>query len=88
MTSNSEATTVVAKKIGVRCENCGERIQIEDEYIPGIRGAEISARLYQPVAVRTLDLVNTAWQKRLTCENPACQQTYTYTGSDLLLYND
>jgi hypothetical protein len=76
------------QKIGVICKNCGERIPIEDEYIPGIRGAEMAASLYQPGGGRTLDSVNRAWQKTLLCENPDCRQTREYTGNDLLLYND
>jgi hypothetical protein len=71
----------VAQKIGVICKSCGERIQIDDEYIPGIRGAEIAASLYQPVAGRNLDFVNRAWQKTLICENPDCRQTHEYTAA-------
>jgi hypothetical protein len=78
----------VAYKIGVICKNCGETIQIEDEYIPGIRGAQIAASLYKSVAGRTSDFVNRAWQKMFICENPDCRQTHKYTGSDLLLYCD
>ena len=78
----------MAHKIGVVCKNCGQKIQIEDEYIPGIRGTEIAASLYQPVGGRSVDFANGAWRKTLTCENPDCRQTHEYAGSDLLLYND
>ena len=78
----------MAHKIGVICKNCGERIQIEDEYIPGIRGTDIAASLYQMAGERTLDFVNRTWQETLICQNPDCRQTQDYTGSDLLLYND
>ena len=75
-------------KVGVVCKDCGERIEVEDEYIPGIRGTEMAARLYQPVAGRIVDFVNRAWRKTLVCVNPDCRQTHEYTISDLLLYND
>lgn len=78
----------MAQRIGVNCKSCGERIEIEDEYIPGIRGSEMAAMLYQPVGKRTLDFADKAWQKTLTCGNPDCQQLHRYTGSDLRLYND
>jgi hypothetical protein len=78
----------VAHKVGVICKNCGERIEVEDGYIPGIRGVEVAASLYHLGAERTIDFVNRAWQKTLICVNPHCRQTHEYTGSDLLLYND
>ena len=78
----------MAHKIGVICKNCGERIQIEDEYIPGIRGTDIAASLYQMAGERTLDFVNRTWQETLICQNPDCRQTHEYTASDLRLYND
>jgi hypothetical protein len=77
----------VAHKIGVTCKGCGERIPIEDEYVPGMGGAEIAASLYRPVARRTLDWLNRAWRKTLICENPHCRQTHEYTSGDLLLYS-
>jgi hypothetical protein len=78
----------VVLKIGVTCKHCGKRIPVEDEYIPGVRGAELAASLYQPDGLRTSDFVNKAWQKRLSCENPGCRQTREYASSDLLLYDD
>jgi hypothetical protein len=65
-----------------------EKIEVEDEYIPGIRGAELAASLYQPITGRVINLVNSAWRKSLICPNPECRQTHEYTGGDLLLYND
>ena len=85
---NEGRCVVVARKAGVICKSCAERIEVEDGYIPGIRGAEVAARLYQPIGGRSVDFVNRAWQTTLTCENPDCRQTHEYTASDLLLYDD
>jgi hypothetical protein len=79
---------MVAQKIGVICRNCEEKIEVEDEYVPGIRGAELAAGLYQPLVGRVLDVVNAGWRKTLTCGNPACRQTREYKSGDLLLYSD
>jgi hypothetical protein len=83
-------SVLLAHKAGVICKTCGEAIEIEDDYIPGIRGTAIAASLYQPflpVEVRTVDFVNRAWQKTLTCGNPDCGKTHEYRGDDLLLYD-
>lgn len=76
------------QKVGVICKNCGEGIEVEDEYIPGIRGRELAASFYHLVAERIVDFVNRTWRKTLICANPECRQTHEYTGSDLLVYND
>jgi hypothetical protein len=78
----------VARKAGVICKSCGEGIEVEDEYIPGIRGAEVAASLYRSIGGRNVDFVNRAWHTTLICRNPDCRQTHEYAGSDLLLYND
>jgi hypothetical protein len=78
----------VAQKAGVVCKGCGDRIEVEDEYIPGIRGAEVAARLYRPSRGGSVDFVNRAWHTTLICGNPDCRQTHDYTASDLVLYND
>jgi hypothetical protein len=78
---------VVGRKAGVVCKSCGEKIEVEDDYIPGIRGAELAASFYQPTSERSVDFVNRDWHTTLICGNPDCQQTHEYTGSDLLLYN-
>gem|GEM_PF-1645181 len=52
----------MAQKIGVSCKHCGKRIQVEDKYVSGIRGAELAASLYQPGRLRTFDFMNRAWQ--------------------------
>jgi hypothetical protein len=78
---------VVAYKVGVICRSCGRRIEIEDEYIPGIRAREMAAAFYKPVAEKFADYANTAWQQILTCGNPDCGKTDEYSGDDLLIYD-
>jgi hypothetical protein len=85
---NEHRDVAVDQKIGVVCKSCEEKIPIEDEYVPGLLGAEIAARLYRPAPERVSDFANRAWQKRLSCRNPDCQQTHDYTGGDLVLYNE
>jgi hypothetical protein len=74
--------------IGVKCKACGGTIPIEDEYVPGMRGAQIAASLYQPVEGRTLVFANTTWQTTLVCESTDCRQTHEYAATDLRLYDD
>lgn len=76
---------VVVYRVGVICRRCGSKIEIEDEYVAGVRAAEMAA-LYQP-AGRKSDVVNTAWQKTLTCGNSWCRKTFRYRREDLLLYD-
>jgi len=78
----------VALKAGVNCKSCGERIEVQDEYIPGISGSEAAAGLYQPIVGRSVDLVNRSWHTALICDNPDCRRTHEYTASDLILYSD
>ena len=80
-------SVVVAQKAGVICKSCGEAIEIEDDYIPGIRGAAVAASLYKAAGGRTVDFVNRAWQKILICGNPHCGKTHEYRGDNLLLYD-
>jgi predicted RNA-binding Zn-ribbon protein involved in translation (DUF1610 family) len=83
-------SVVVAQKPGVLCKSCGKGIEIDDEYIPGIRGAELAASLYtvsKPVEVKIVDSVIRPWQKTLTCTNPNCGKTDTYRTDDLRLYD-
>jgi hypothetical protein len=77
---------VVAQKIGVVCRSCGKGIEIDDEYLPGIRGAETAARLYQNSS-KPVSAIK-PWQRTLTCEDPHCWQTHTYTSDDFRLYDD
>jgi hypothetical protein len=79
-------SVAMAQKLGVFCRSCGKGIEIDDDYLPGIRGAELAARLYKhlykPVsAIRP-------WQKTLTCENPDCREAHTYGADELRLYDD
>ena len=78
----------VALKFGVRCKNCGKGIEIDDDYVPGIRGAELAANLYRPLSMplEVDSAKNTSWQKTRTCENPDCRKTGTYGTHDLLLF--
>jgi hypothetical protein len=78
---------VVAYRVGVICRSCRQRIEIEDEYIQGVRAIEMAAALYKPIGKSFPDLVNVAWQEALTCGNPHCGKTHEYRGDDLLLYD-
>ncbi len=86
-------SVVVAQKPGVLCKSCGKGIEIDDEYIPGIRGAELAASLYghfykhfsKPVEGKIVDSAIRPWQKALTCGNPDCGETHTYRTDDLRL---
>jgi len=78
---------VVAYKVGVICRSCGQKIEIEDEYIQGVRAIEMAAGFYKQVAEKFADFVNVAWQQVLTCGNPDCGKTDEYRGDDLLLYD-
>jgi hypothetical protein len=60
-------------------------MEIDDEYIPGIRGAKMAARLYSATTV--IDR-SAAWERTLTCGNPDCGETHEYRSDDLLLYED
>ena len=78
----------VARKAGVICKSCGDGIEVEDEYIPGMQGTGVAASWYQPSRAKSVDFVNRAWRTTLLCGNPDCRQTHEYTASDLVLYND
>ena len=81
-------SVVVAQKPGVLCKSCGKGIEIDDEYIPGIRGAELAASLYKvskPVEGKTVDSAIRPWQRTLTCANLDCGKTHTYKTDDLRL---
>ena len=85
-------SVAMPQKLGVFYRSCGKGIEIDDDYLPGIRGAELAARLYKhlykPVEARVLDSAIGPWQKTLTCENPDCRETHTYGVDDLRLYDD
>jgi len=82
----------VAIKPGVLCKVCGKGIEIDDDYLPGIRGAEMAASLYarfpESAQGRVVDSAIRPWQKTLTCENPDCGRTFTYTAEDLRMYEE
>jgi hypothetical protein len=78
-------SVVVAHKVGVICKSCGQRIEVEDQYIPGVRATE-AAVFYMPVGKKFADVVDVVWQTALTCGNPDCWKTHEYRGEDLLLY--
>ena len=83
-------SAVVAQKLGVLCKSCGTGMEIDDDYLPGIRGAEM-ASLYQrskPVEGKIVDSAISHWQKTLTCENPDCREIHTYGTDDLRLYDN
>jgi len=63
-------------------------MEIDDDYLPGIRGAEMASLYHsQPAEGKIADSVITPWQKTLTCENPDCRETHTYGTDDLRLYD-
>jgi hypothetical protein len=78
----------VAQKVGVVCKNCGTEIEIEDDYIPGIQGAEVTARFYGSRRSETVDVVNRSWQRTLTCGNPSCGRARDYGADDLVLFEE
>jgi hypothetical protein len=86
---------VVAQKLGVVCRSCGTGIEIDDEYIPGVRVAEMAASLYghfckrfpKSVEREIVRVVDRPWQKPLTCGNPDCGKTHIYKTDDLRLYD-
>lgn len=80
-------SVVVTHKVGVICKSCGERIEIDDDYISGVRATEMAV-FYKPLGAKFSDAVNVAWQKALTCGNPDCRKTHEYKGNNLRLYGD
>ncbi len=79
-------SVVVAYRVGVICKSCRWKIEVEDEYIRGVRATEMAAALYKPSGKGFPDFVD-AWQKTLTCGNPDCGKTREYRSDDLLLYD-
>jgi len=77
----------VAFRVGVICQSCRRNIEVEDEYIPGLRTVEMAAALYQPIGTHSPDSVNVAWRGTMTCGNPDCGKTHGYRDDDLLLYD-
>jgi hypothetical protein len=83
-------SVAVAQKLGVLCKSCRTGIEIDDEYLPGIRGAEMAASFYKvsrPVEGKIVDSVIGSWQQTLTCANPDCGKSHTYRADDLRLYD-
>jgi predicted RNA-binding Zn-ribbon protein involved in translation (DUF1610 family) len=83
-------SVVVAQKTGVRCKSCGQGIEVDDDYIAGIRGAEMAASLYKSSKPAGGNIVSSAiapWQKTLTCPHPDCGTTHLYRTDDLCLYD-
>lgn len=80
----------VALKVGVTCKSCGGVIEIEDEYVRGIRPIEMATVLYagfhEPAGEEAAD-VKIAWRKTLTCEKSDCRKTHSYRSEDLLLFD-
>jgi hypothetical protein len=79
----------------VICQGCSEVIEVDDEYVPGIHGAVMAARLYSQFKQKSgmrLDTTpihrNRPWEKTLTCGNPDCGAAHEYKSEDLLLYDD
>ncbi len=74
-------------KVGVICRSCGWRIEIEDEYIQGIRATEMAGALYKAGVEKFADFANVAWRRILTCGNPDCGKTDEYRGDELVVYD-
>jgi hypothetical protein len=77
----------MAYQAGVICRSCRRGIEIEDEYIRGVRASEMAATLYDAIRKRVPDFLNSAWRKTLACGNPDCGKTHEYKCDDLLLYD-
>ena len=88
-------SVIVAQKPGVLCKSCGKGIEVDDDYIPGIRGAEMAASFYKPfykhfpkpVEGKIVDSVIRPWETTLTCASPDCGKTHIYRTDDLRLYD-
>ena len=78
----------VAFKMGVICRSCRHEVEVQAEYVRGLRTTQMAAALYTPVKSHVPEFVNLEWLETLTCENPDCGETYRYNGNDLLLYED
>jgi hypothetical protein len=73
------------------CKSCGGAIEIEDEYIPGIRATEMAAVLYAGFSRAAGEQSaggDTTWRKTLTCGNSRCGNMHEYRSDDLLLFDD
>jgi hypothetical protein len=87
-------SVVVAPKVGVICKGCGRGIEIDDEYVPGIRGVQFALKSQpSPPGTSLTDhlvraLRSGAWEKTLTCGNPDCAKTYEYRSEDLRLFDE
>ena len=81
-------SVVMAGKLGVHCKSCGKEIEIDDDYVRGIRGVQMAANLYMHLSTKAKVAASRIrpWRKTLTCENPACRETHTYGTYDLCLY--
>jgi len=77
----------VSFRLGVSCKSCRCPVEVEDEYIHGIRAAEMAAALYKSVGREFSDFRNFEWRKTKICGNPGCRKTHDYTVDDLLVYN-
>jgi hypothetical protein len=82
----ADVCVVVAYRVGVICRSCRRRIEIEDEYIRGVRASEMAAALYKPFGTRFPDFVNVAWQETLTYGIRIAGNA-PVRGEDLLLYD-
>jgi hypothetical protein len=83
---------VVARKLGALCTRCGRGIEVDDDYVPGIRGPEIAASLYKPFLKPVEGGITSSaiqpWRRTLFCENPTCRESHIYGTDDLRLYED
>lgn len=76
----------MAFKVGVICKNCGQRVEMEEEYVQGVAATEMAAALYGPIAKSPKYSGNVAWQRTLTCGYPDCGKTHESKRDDLVLY--
>jgi hypothetical protein len=64
-------------------------IEVDDEYISGVSGAQGAASLYMHPPQLTIAKIvyPPTWQKELICGSSTCRRTHTYTTADLRLYD-
>jgi hypothetical protein len=79
---------MVACRVGVICKSCGRPIEIDDQYIRGVRAVEMVPGFYGRTAQGLADPVNLAWSQVLSCGNSGCGRTHEYQDGDLRLYEE
>ncbi len=66
-------------------------MEIDDEYVPGIRATEMAAVLYAGFHGDTPEaspVVKATWSRTLACAKSDCGEVHEYRSGDLLLFED